>query len=330
LDPEVPDDPDRLRKLLFEPGFTTGSDSEFGGRGKGLSTVETIVESLYGRVELETQPGAGTKVTMSVPAFRALQSVLLVVAGGMEWGIPAAAVDEVAPLMEVKIEGTGADRSVVRNGERVPVAAFSEVAGLEEGWADDAFVVFVNDQLGTAGFTVSSVGATRELAVKEMGRIVVGPRHILGVAFLGGDQLLVVDPGRMVERTQRSPGELRSSARVMVVDDSRGARAVVSGALASSGFMTSVAGSVAEALELLDEVSVDALVVDFSMPQADGVALVEEVRRRGNMVPIIMLSGVANQADQERALTAGADAFFEKADFREGALADALWKMLDD
>ena len=116
----------------------------------------------------------------------------------------------------------------------------------------------------------------------------------------------------------------------MVVDDSRGARAVVSGALASSGFLTSVAGSVAEALELLDEVSVDALVVDFSMPQADGVALVEEVRRRGNLIPIIMLSGVANQEDQERARKAGADAFFEKADFREGTLADALWKMLDD
>jgi DNA-binding response OmpR family regulator len=91
-----------------------------------------------------------------------------------------------------------------------------------------------------------------------------------------------------------------------------------------------VAGSVAEALELLDEISVDALVVDFSMPQADGVALVEEVRRRGNLVPIIMLSGVANHEDQERARKAGADAFFEKADFREGTLADALWKMLDE
>ena len=330
LEPEALADPERLHELLFAPGFTTGSDSDFGGGGKGLSTVETIVESLFGRVVLETQPGAGTEVTVTVPAFRALQNIVLVLAGGMEWGIPAAAVEEVVPLADTNVERDGSRRWITRNGEQVPVAAFAEIVGLEAGSDDDAYAVIINHRLGAAAFTVSSVTATRELAVKEMGRIIAGPRHILGSAFLGGDMVLVVDPGRLVERMQRSPGEHRPSARVMVVDDSRGARAVVSGALASSGFLTSVAGSVAEALELLDEISVDALVVDFSMPQADGVALVEEVRRRGNLVPIIMLSGVANHEDQERARKAGADAFFEKADFREGTLADALWKMLDE
>ena len=323
-------DPERLQELLFEPGFTTGSDLEFGGGGKGLSTVETIVESLFGRVALETEPGTGTKVTVTVPAFRALQNIVLVVAGGMEWGIPASAVEEVVSLADTSIEGGGSKRWITRNGEQVPVAAFAEIVGLEEGDGGDAYAIIINHRLGAAAFTVSSVAATRELAVKELGRIIAGPRHILGSAFLGGDMVLVVDPGRLVERMQRSPGEHRPSARVMVVDDSRGARAVVSGALASSGFLTSVAGSVAEALELLDEVSVDALVVDFSMPQADGVALVEEVRRRGKLIPIIMLSGVANHDDQERARKAGADAFFEKADFREGTLANALWKMLED
>lgn len=330
LDQEALADPERLRELLFEPGFTTGSDSEFGGGGKGLSTVETIVESLFGRVVLETEPGAGTTVTVTVPAFRALQSIVLVVAGGMEWGIPAVAVEEVVSLAETSVERDGGIRWITKDGEQVPVAALAEIVGLEEGGDGDAYAVIINHRLGAAAFTVSSVTATRELAVKEMGRIIAGPRHILGSAFLGGDMVLVVDPARLVERMQRSPGEHRPSARVMVVDDSRGARAVVSGALASSGFLTSVAGSVAEALELLDETSVDALVVDFSMPQADGVALVEEVRRRGNLVPIIMLSGVANHEDQERARKAGADAFFEKADFREGTLANALWKMLDD
>jgi chemotaxis protein histidine kinase CheA len=330
LEPEELADPVRLHELLFETGFTTGSDPQFGGGGKGLSTVETIVESLFGKVTLETEPGTGTRVAVTVPAFRALQSVLLVIAGGMEWGIPSAAVDEVVPLAELEVEGGGKKRWITRNDRQVPVAAFAEVVGLEEGRRDGAYAVIVDHLLGSAAFTVSSVTGTRELAVKEMGRIVSGPRHILGAAFLAGDMMLVVDPGRLVERTQREPVQDRPSARVMVVDDSRGARAVVSGALASSGFLTSVAGSVAEALDLLNEAPVDALVVDFSMPQADGVELVEEVRRRGILVPIIMLSGVANHEDQERARRAGADAFFEKADFREGALADALWKMLDD
>ena len=115
---------------------------------------------------------------------------------------------------------------------------------------------------------------------------------------------------------------------MLVVDDSIGARAVVSGALASSGFTTSVAASAAEALDILSEHEIDALVVDFSMPQQDGADLVEEVRARGIQVPIVMLSGVATEEDKARSKNAGVDVFFDKADFREGALAEALREML--
>jgi CheY-like chemotaxis protein len=115
----------------------------------------------------------------------------------------------------------------------------------------------------------------------------------------------------------------------LVVDDSQGARAVIAGSLASSGFTTSVAESAFEALEVLNEEHIDALVVDFSMPAQDGVELVRKVRAAGIELPIVMLSGVAKSEDQERALEAGVDAFFEKADFREGALAAQLRSLLE-
>ena len=70
LEPEELADPVRLRGLLFETGFTTGSEVEFGGGGKGLSTVETIVESLFGRVTLETEPGAGTDAAAGMIVVR--------------------------------------------------------------------------------------------------------------------------------------------------------------------------------------------------------------------------------------------------------------------
>ena len=143
--------------------------------------------------------------------------------------------------------------------------------------------------------------------------------------------MLVLDAAQMFDRSQGSGTEAETSAaaRVLVVDDSLGARAVVSGALASSGFTTSVASSVAEALEILSAEGADAVVVDFSMPHEDGIALVDQVRDRFADLPVVMLSGVATSEDQDRAQRAGVDAFFEKADFREGALAEALWKMLD-
>ena len=97
----------------------------------------------------------------------------------------------------------------------------------------------------------------------------------------------------------------------------------------SSGFSTSVAGSVAEALGVLAEISIDALVVDFALPTTSGIALVEEVRRRGRRMPIVMISAVASADDKVRAKKAGVDRFFDKSDFREGALATALWDLLE-
>ena len=146
--------------------------------------------------------------------------------------------------------------------------------------------------------------------------------------------VLVLDAGALVGRSSVAAPVVQDRSRtsggdrVLVVDDSIGARAVVSGALASSGFTTSVAASAAEALDILEEQEVDALVVDFSMPQKDGAQLVEEVRARGITVPVVMLSGVATEEDKARSKNAGVDVFFDKADFREGALAETLREML--
>jgi two-component system chemotaxis sensor kinase CheA len=181
---------------------------------------------------------------------------------------------------------------------------------------------------------VQRVHGVQEVAAKELGPILAGPSHITGAALLGGGHVvLVLDAAALVGRSKLAPPQVDMSKpspadRILVVDDSIGARAVVSGALASSGFTTSVAASAAEALDILGDQDIDALVVDFSMPQKDGAELVEEVRARGITVPIVMLSGVATEEDKTRSKNAGVDVFFDKADFREGALAETLREML--
>ena len=144
----------------------------------------------------------------------------------------------------------------------------------------------------------------------------------------GGDVVLILDAGAVVQACQTSPQPVAPRSRVLVVDDSQGARAVIAGSLASSGFSTSVAESAFEAMEILAEEHVDALVVDFSMPEQDGVELARRVRQSGYNIPIVMLSGVARAEDQQRAMDAGVNAFFDKADFREGALAAQLRELL--
>ncbi len=317
-----------LRPILFFPGFTTKAGDELNSVGAGLSNVADAVESLYGRIRLESQEGAGTTVTLVVPTVRDLQRVLIVDSGGMKWGIPEAVIDAILPIAEATIQSVG-DRQLLNfEGNEIPLAPIANVVGATDT-RSPVQVVALAHRAGSAAVSVNEVLGIREVAAKELGAVVSGPSHITGAALMGGGEVvLVLDAGAVVQMCQAVPQPVAPRSRVLVVDDSQGARAVIAGSLASSGFTTSMAESAFEALEILNEEHIDALVVDFSMPAQDGVELVRKVRAAGIQLPIVMLSGVAKAEDQERAIEAGVDAFFEKADFREGALAAQLRSLL--
>jgi chemotaxis protein histidine kinase CheA len=316
-----------VRNVVFEAGFSTQTGGDAVGEGMGLETVARAVESLYGRVVIESTVGRGTQVRITVPAWRSLQRLLVVDAGGVGWGIPEAAVDEVMPYADVVVGDESSDVSIPWRGERIAVRPLGTMMGAEAA-VHPSHVVVLRHRLGSTALAVDLIEGVREVAVKELSPVVSSPDHVTGAAFLGGDDVvLVLEPGSLVAGSSISASD-RPAPRVLVVDDSMGARAVVSGSLASSGFTTSVAASVAEALEVLEHIELDALVVDYSMPGTDGVALVREVRERYAGLPIVMLSGVADEADRERARTAGVNAFFDKGAFREGELSDALWDMV--
>ncbi|VAV91882.1 hypothetical protein MNBD_ACTINO02-1705 [hydrothermal vent metagenome] len=321
-------DPKALTPILFSKGFTTIDINEVGGRGEGLSRVAAAAEDLYGRVTIESEPGKGTGISLVVPTTRALQSVLIVRTGEQMWGFPEATVDDTMPLAEVVLSGSNPETMVWKRAS-LPVVHLADVVGSESVGGPGQQVVVVTARSGTVAFVVDSLADVKEVVAKELGPIVAGPSHITGAALLGGGEVvLLLDTVELVDRVSRGPVERVAGSRILVVDDSQGARAVVSGALASVGYATDVASSAAEAIEKLAARGADALVVDFSMPDADGVALVDEVRARFDRLPIVMLSGVATDEDQGRARAAGVDVFLDKDDFREGALADALSELL--
>ncbi len=327
IDKDAPHEEEDLISLLFEPEFTTGALE--GGRGDGLARLAAAVEDLHGRVHFETWPGDGTRVTVRVPAWQALQRVLIVRAGGLRWAIPEAAVERTMSSAEAGIRTIDGVDQIDWEGGLLPLLSFATAAGVDPS-GGESVVIVLSHRVGASAFMVASIEGSLEVAVTELAPLAAGPAHVTGVALLGaGEVALVIDVGRLVERTRVSPGESRSRARVLVVDDSAGGRAVLSGSLSSSGFSTSLAGSVAEALGVLAEFSIDALVVDFALPTVSGITLVEKVRLRDRRMPIVMISAVASADDKVRAKKAGVDRFFDKSDFREGALVTALRDLLE-
>ncbi len=104
------------------------------------------------------------------------------------------------------------------------------------------------------------------------------------------------------------------SATILVVDDSRVGRLAVEGVLKSEGHRVIDAESGKEALEVLEQMRPDMLVLDVRMPEMDGFELCEKVRGMPELrrIPIIFVSAACSIEERSRGLQVGGDDFLRK------------------
>jgi len=87
-DGQAPSESD-LTRLLYGGGFSTSVETtDLSGDGAGLALVAETAEMLNGGITLESRPGHGTSVMLTLPASWALQDMLLLEAEERRWGIP--------------------------------------------------------------------------------------------------------------------------------------------------------------------------------------------------------------------------------------------------
>jgi len=111
------------------------------------------------------------------------------------------------------------------------------------------------------------------------------------------------------------------SPRILLVDDEANIRKMVGALLESEGFETLEAPNGQAALERIADDPPDAVLLDLMMPPGpDGLATLEQLKKRAPHVPVVMMSGKANLADAVRATKLGAFQFLEKPLTPEGVL----------
>jgi len=325
--------PPDLSPLLFHPGFSTAEViTDFSGSGEGLSEALLAVERVNGAIHIESIRGKGTVVTMTLPLSMVLQNVVVVALGDQFWGLPEAAVEGSMPLSKAELSTTSSGRAVRFRSAAIPCVSLSLAVGVPEP-ADESELLVVSTRSGMVAVTVSEIVDRRRVAVKNLGPILEGAGHITGAALLGGGQVLVVlDPSFLGTFARQQPRLVEEKPRVLVVDDSAGARRLLSATLNGAGFEVEVASGAREAVVAMVSDGFDAMVVDYSMPRSNGVELVRAMRASDVKVPIIMVSGVATAEEKEAAWAVGVDAYLDKFDLRQGVLTTTLRQLigLDD
>ncbi|MBO7496465.1 MAG: response regulator [Salinivirgaceae bacterium] len=101
---------------------------------------------------------------------------------------------------------------------------------------------------------------------------------------------------------------------VLLIDDSATNNLLLQVAFEQNGFAVEVAYSGKEALKILSKKHIDAVLLDLMMPGMSGFDVLESIRGNKNTekLPVIIVSADNEEADAEKALSMGADFFFEK------------------
>ncbi len=211
LEAEAVTDERQLLDLLFLPSFSTkDAASQVSGRGVGLDVVKTNVAKLGGMIDIETEPGVGTRFTITLPITLAIIQALLVGVGKEIYAIPLNAILESNRLVASQIR-TVEKREVARLREStLPLLRIADIFGLPRaGENQKMFVVVVGLAEKRLGLVVDSLRGQQEVVIKSVGSVFQNTPGIAGATELGDKRaVLVLDVGALIdEATHRQRGE---------------------------------------------------------------------------------------------------------------------------
>ena len=331
-------------ELMFVPGLSTAPNVDVtAGRGVGMDAVAASVARLAGTLEVDTEPGQGTRFQLRVPPTRRVSDALFVGAGAHTFALPLGAVR----LLTVVSQAALADAQLSAEGEAIPLFELTRLLGLTPGvrpgklTGDSAEInlpgsglralnlaaalptVVLSTAEARFALVVESLGATAEVVLKGGGELLAGLDYLSGITVSGtGVATPLLEPGGLLRLAQGGfTGEritltdAPAPLRILLADDSLSVRRILGRSLAREGCEVVTAADGQAALETLLSGGVfDALLTDLEMPRLGGFGLIERLRSYPPTaaLPICVMTTRAGAAHAEHAATLGADAYLTK------------------
>ena len=110
-----------------------------------------------------------------------------------------------------------------------------------------------------------------------------------------------------------------AKGRVLIVDDHELDRRLSSLDLEAAGYMVSEAGNVEEALQRMERMTFDCIVLDIVMPGIDGLTFLHNLRQVPKLegVPVVMLTAQDDIEQELKAMAGGAVSYIVKPSHRD-------------
>lgn len=324
-----------IYSIIFRPGFSMAAKvTNISGRGVGMDVVKTNVEKLHGVIDIDSEIGKGTTLKLKIPLTLAIIQSLLVGTQEEIYAIPLANVNETVRVSVDNIY-TIEGKNVLRlRDEVLSLVRLSDLFGvkqvLESG--DQTYVVVISVAETKLGIIVDNLIGQEEIVIKSLGSYLANIDGIAGGTIRGdGRVTLIVDVGVIMDMAKEVKVDIKSSMsaeaiqkakespadyKVLVVDDSKMDRAIISKALAPTGITLIEATNGLEALNIIksSEHAFDAVLIDIEMPKMDGYTLAGEIRKYSKYrnLPLIAVTSRTSKSDRLRGVEVGMTEYITK------------------
>ena len=338
---------DEVQARLFQP-FTQSDASttrRFGGTGLGLSISKRLVEMMHGEIGLESKAGKGSTFWFKITLEK--QNGV----SHCETERKTAAQDhlELGGKRVLIVDDNHINREVLvyqaRSWGMETVESADGMTAIDLFEKSDApfdLIILdlqmpVMDGLETAREFISKKRPSPPIIMISSGSFKMNDRkmHELGIkAFLTKpyrqrdlleavcrnldvhrDEIVEDDDIHITATVEKVSEPLAKSKRILVVEDNSVNQLVAQNMLKKFGYQSDVAANGREALEALELVPYDLILMDCQMPEMDGYEATRQVRARdweAARTPIIALTAHATDGEREKCLQAGMDDYISK------------------
>ena len=342
--------PSELVRLIFHPGLSTSKIiTDISGRGVGMDVVYmNIVGELNGAVDVSSKLGVGSKFSIRLPLTMATLRVLMFRVGMRTFAFSSGAVQEICKVLSqdlIQVVG----RLALRLREQIiPVIHLDEllgIRGLGKEERSEVVLIIVSNGAETMGLIVRDVLEEEVMVLKPMPHLLQENRMVSGSLLSGENEVvLVLDAAhiiqcakkilstkKMAELSKKQNVTLLERKKILVVDDSLNTRELEKDILESQHYLVSLAQDGREGLEMAKQNTFDLIVTDVEMPHMDGFTLTEKLRETDayRNTPIVIVSSREKQADKQRGIQVGANAYIIKGAFDEFSLLETVQKLLE-
>ncbi|MCB1215783.1 chemotaxis protein CheW [bacterium] len=188
-------------ELIFEPGFSTAEQiTDISGRGVGMDAVRSKIDYLNGEVNMTSEKGKGTVVTIKLPLTLAIVQAQLVDIAREVFAIPLAYIEETLKVRSEDIKRANQKDVIMLRGDILPLVYMRELLGSppSDERADSMFVIVVASGKQRVGLVADRPLAQMEIVIKSLGRFLQEAPYMAGGTILGdGRVALILDVAQL-------------------------------------------------------------------------------------------------------------------------------------